>query len=68
MTSQFGDLKEDGNLVEFFNAVLDRRETLEDEDRRQQPITAVVDAKSSPRDGNRLRRPRDFYPIGPLQH
>ena len=54
--------------MEFFNAVLDRRETLEDEDRRQQPITAVVDAKSSPRDGNRLRRPRDLYPIGPLQH
>ena len=68
LTSQFGDLKEDCNLVEFLNAVLDRRDTLEDEDRRQQPITAVVDAKCSPRNGTTLRRPRDLHPNGPLQH
>ena len=68
LTSKFGDLKEDGNLVDFFNAVLDRREALEDEDREQRPITAVVDAKSSPRDRTRLSRPRDFNPIGTIQH
>ena len=35
LKSQFGDLQEDANLVEFFKAVLDRRDMLEDEDRKQ---------------------------------
>ena len=33
---QFGDLNEDKNLVDFFRAVLDRRDELEDKDRQQQ--------------------------------
>ena len=36
LISNFGDLKEDQHLVNFFRAVLDRRETLEDNDRRWQ--------------------------------
>ena len=68
LTSQFGDLKEDSNLVDFFNAVLDRRDNLEDEDRKQQSLNAVVDARSSPSDRTRLSRPRDLHPTGPLQH
>ena len=36
LSSQFGDLHEDKNLVEFFNAVLDRRDSLEDEDKKKQ--------------------------------
>ena len=36
LKSQFGDLDEDRNLVDFFRAVLDRRNDLEEEDRRQQ--------------------------------
>ena len=36
LTDQFGDLSEDQNLVDFFRAVLDRREYLEEEDRKQQ--------------------------------
>ena len=36
LKSQFGDLNEDKNLVDFFRAVLDRRDELEDEDRQQQ--------------------------------
>ena len=62
LTSQFGDLKEDSNLVDFFNAVLDRRDNLEDEDRKQQSLNAVVDARSSPSDRTRLSRPRDLHP------
>ena len=54
--------------MEFFNAVLDRRDSLEDEDRKQQSVNAVVDAKSSPRNRTRLSRPRDLHPTGPLQH
>ena len=48
---QFGDLKEDKNLVDFFQAVLDRRDTLEEEDRRQQSSIAAVGA--SPISGDR---------------
>ena len=36
LKSQFGDLKEDKNLVDFFRAVLDRRDELEEEDRQQE--------------------------------
>ena len=38
LSSKFGDLQEDKNLVQFFNAVLDRRDRLEDEDRKQQQL------------------------------
>ena len=34
LRSQFGDLQEDKNLVQYFQAVLDRRDSLEEEDRR----------------------------------
>ena len=36
LKSQFGDLKEDKNLVDFFRAVLDRRDELEEEDGQQE--------------------------------
>ena len=36
LRTQFGDLEEDCNLVAFFTAVLDRRDKLEEDDRRQQ--------------------------------
>ena len=36
LRTQFGDLGEDRNLVDFFTAVLDRRDELEEDDRRQQ--------------------------------
>ena len=38
LSSKFGDFQEDENLVEFFNAVLDRRDRLENEDRKQQQL------------------------------
>ena len=50
---QFGDLHEDKNLVRYFQAVLDRRDSLEEEDRRQQSSTAAVGA--SPNSGDRER-------------
>ena len=34
LTGSFGDLKEDNNLVNFFQAVLDRRDHIEEENRR----------------------------------
>ena len=54
--------------MELVNAVLDRRDSLEDEDRKQQLVNAVIDTKSSPRKMTRLSRPRDLHPTGPLQH
>ena len=36
LRTQFGDLGEDKNLVDFFKAVLDRREELGEDERRQQ--------------------------------
>ena len=42
--SQFGDLQDDKNLVQYFQAVLDRRDILKEEDRRQHSSTAVVGA------------------------
>ena len=51
LRSQFGNLEDDNNLVMYFQAVLDRRDNLEEEDRRQQSSTAAVGARSIP--GNR---------------
>ena len=42
LSSQFGDLQEDKILVQYFQAVLDRRDILEEEDRRQHSSTAAV--------------------------
>ena len=36
LRTKSGDLGEDKNLVDFFAAVLDRRDELEEDDRRQQ--------------------------------
>ena len=54
LRTQFGDLEDDENLVKFFQAVLDKREELEDEDRTRQSLTAAVDASSTT--GNRSRK------------
>ena len=53
LRSQFGDLQEDKNLVQYFQAVLHRRDILEEEDRRQQSSTAGVG--TSPISGDRER-------------
>ena len=45
LRTQFGDLGEDANLVKYFQAVLDMRDSLEDEDRTQQSLTAAVVAR-----------------------
>ena len=44
LRSQFGNLQEDKNLINYFQAVLDRRDSLKEEDRRQQSSTAAVGA------------------------
>ena len=59
LRSQFGDLKEDKNLVMYFQAVLDRRDNLEEEDRRQQSSTAAVGARSVSGNGDGTSQPRD---------
>ena len=59
LKSKFGDLQEDKNLVKYFQAVLDRRDSLEEEDRRQQSSTAAVGARSNPGNGDRTSQPRD---------
>ena len=49
LRTQFGDLTKDGNLVEYFQAVLDRQEELEEEeDRMQQYSSAAVVASTNP--------------------
>ena len=57
LRSQFGDRKEDKNLVMYFQAVLDRRDNLEEEDRRQQSSTAAVGARPFPANGDRTSQP-----------
>ena len=42
LRSQFGDLQDDKILVQYFQAVLDRRDLLQEEDRRQHSSTAAV--------------------------
>ena len=63
LKSQFGDLSEDKNLVDFFRAVLDRREDLEEEDRKQQSSTAAVIARPDCGDMGRTSRLGDLPPI-----
>ena len=65
LNNQFGDLSEDQNLVDFFRAVLDRREDLEEEDRKQQSSTADVIARPDSGDTDRTSRLRDLPPIEP---
>ena len=64
LKNKFGDLEEDKNLVKFFQAVLDRRDTLEEEDRRQQSLTAVVGASPVSGDGGRTSHPGSDTPYG----
>ena len=63
LREQFGDLGEDKNLVDYFQAVLDRREEMEEEDRTQQSLNAAVVAS------NNLvtSHPRELHPIGLIQ-
>ena len=71
LKAQFGDLEEDKNLVEFFRAVLDRRDELDEEDRqkkaaedrqqqaeedRQQQVAAAVIARPGYGDMDRTSR------------
>ena len=42
LRSQLGDLQEDKNLVQYFQAVLNRRDILQEEDRRQHFSTAAL--------------------------
>ena len=62
LKSQFGDMKEDKNLVNYFQAVLDRRESLEEEDRRQQSSTAAVGASPISGDRDRTSHPGSKTP------
>ena len=64
LRSQFGDLGEDENLVKYFQAVLDRRDSLEDEDRTRQSSTAAVVARPVSVYGDRTSRPRDHILLG----
>ena len=68
LRSQFGDLGEDKNLVQFFRAVLDRRDTLEEEeDRMWQPSIATVVASPVPGNRDMTSQSGDLHPIGLIQ-
>ena len=62
LRTQFGDLSEDENLVKYFQAVLDRRDNLEEEDRRQQSSTAAVGARTVPGDRDGTSQPGSETP------
>ena len=64
LRTQFGDLGEDKNLVKFFQAVLDQRDVLEDEERTQQTVTAAVVATPVSVHGDGTSRPRDCILLG----
>ena len=64
LRTQFGDLGEDKNLVQYFQAVLDRRDALEDEDRTRQSETAAVVARSVSVRGDGTSRLRDCILLG----
>ena len=64
LRTQYGDLGEDENLVQYFQAVLDRRDKLEDEDRTRQSVTAAVVARPVSVIGDRTSQPRDRILLG----
>ena len=64
MRDQFGNLGKDRNLMTFFQAVLERREDLEKEDRVLHHITATVAARSVLGDRDRLSQPGDDKLLG----
>ena len=53
LRTQFGDLREAQNLVKYFQAVLDRRDCLEEEDSMRQSSTASVVARPVSVSGDR---------------
>ena len=57
LRSQFGDLGEEENLVKYFQAVLNRRDCLEEEDRMRQSSTATVVARPVSVSGDRTNQP-----------
>ena len=62
LRSLFGDLQEDKNLVQYFQAVLDRRDILEEEDRRQHSSIAAVGASIISGDRERTSHPGSKTP------
>ena len=62
LRSQFGDLQDDKNLVQYFQAVLDRRDILQEEDRRQHSSTAAVGASLISGDRERKSHPGSKTP------
>ena len=60
LNKEFGDLREDDNLVNFFKAVLDRRDILEEEE-RSTSVSDTLGASSAPGSpGIRTRQLGDF--------
>ena len=55
---------EDNNLVKFFQAVLDRRDVLEDEKRTQQTLAVAVVARLVSFCGDGTSRPRGCILLG----
>ena len=64
LRSQFWDLVKDKNLMEFFQAVLDRRNILEEDDRKWQPSTATVVASPVPYNRDSPIQSEDLILIG----
>ena len=62
LRSQFGDLQQDKNLVQYFQAVLDRKDILEEVDRMQQSSTAAVGASLISGDRERTSHPGSKTP------
>ena len=58
LKENFGDLKEDDNLVSFFKAVLDRRDHMEEEEMSVHDTLGASFVLGLP--GTRTRRPEDF--------
>ena len=60
LNEEFGDLREDNNLVNFFKAVLDRRDLLEEEE-MSRSVSDTLGASSVPGSpGIRTRRLGEF--------
>ena len=58
---------EDKHLVNYFQAVLDRRDELEEEDKMQQAFNAAVVASDDSGDSLVASRPGELHPIGTTQ-
>ena len=60
LNEEFGDLREDTNLVNFFKAVLDRRDLIEEEERSRSVSDTLGASSVSGLPGIRTRRLGDF--------